>query len=94
MGKRCAVALVIITVGVFMSYFFVTYANADSVAQLRTDLKAIEGKVTEIYKHVDFVRKNIAWILGALGISIWGVIKLIGLYVKKRFGKEDAQLPW
>jgi hypothetical protein len=88
MGKRCTVALVIITVGVFMLYFFVTYANANSVAQLRTDLKAIEGKVTEIYKYVDFVRKNIAWILGALGISIWGVIKLIGLYVKKRFGKE------
>lgn len=88
MRKRCAIALVIIAVGLFMSYFFVTYANADSVVQLRTDLKAVEGKVTEIYKYVDFVRKNIAWILGALGLSIWGAIKFIGSYVKKRFEKE------
>ena len=88
MGKKCAVALVIIAIGFFISYFFVAYANADSVAQLRTDLKSVEGKVTEIYRYVDFVRKNIAWILGALGLSIWGTIKLIGVYVKKRFEKE------
>jgi len=85
--KRVGVVIVIIA-GFFMSYFFVVHANADTVAQLRTDLKTVEGKVAEIYRYVGFVKKNIGWILGALGLSVWGAIKLIGVYVKRRFEKE------
>ncbi len=89
MRKKCAIVLVIIAAGFFViSNFSVTYANADSVVQLRADLTSVDGKIIEIYKYIDFVKKYFTWILGIFGISIWGVIKLIGLYVKKRFEKE------
>ena len=89
MRKKCAIVLVIIAAGLFTaSCFSVTYANADSIAQLRTDLTSAEGKITEIHKYIAFVKKYFAWILGIFGISTWGAIKLIGLYVKKRFKKE------
>lgn len=89
MKKKYVVSLVIIAAGFFMiSNFSETYANADSIAKLRTDLTSVEGKVTELYKYIDFVKRNIIWILGFFSLSIWGTIKFIGLYVKKRFEKE------
>ncbi len=89
MKKKYVVSLVIIAAGFFMmSNLSETYANADSIAKLRTDLTSVEGKVTELYKYIDFTKRNIIWILGFFSLSIWGAIKFIGLYVKKRFEKE------
>lgn len=89
MRKKYVIVLVIIAAGFFItSNFPVTYANADNITQLRTDLTSVEGKVTELYKYIDFVKEYFAWILGFFGLSIWGAIKLIGMYVKKRFEKE------
>ena len=89
MRKKYAVVLVIIAAGFFIiSNFPVTYANADSIVQLRTDLTFVEGKVAEISKCINLVKKYLAGILVFFGVSIWGAIKLIGLYVKKRFEKE------
>lgn len=89
MRKNYAIVWSIITTGLFMALCLsVTYASADSIAQLRMDLTSVEGKITGFYKYIDFVKKNFAGILGFFGLSIWGSIKLIGLYVKKRFEKE------
>lgn len=89
MRKKYVIMLIAIVIGFFIiSNFPVTCANADSVAQLRTDLRSIENKVTEIHAYIDFVKKHILWILGVFGLSVWGAIKLIGLNVKKRFEKE------
>lgn len=89
MRKNYAIVRSVITTGLFMALCLsVTYVSADSIAQLRTDLTSVEGKITEFYNYIDFVKRNFAWILGFFGLSIWSSIKLIGLYVKKRFEKE------
>lgn len=76
MKRRCTIAIIIALVGIFIAYFFVAYANADSVTQLRTDLKSVEGKVTEIYKYIDFVKKyfiKVLWEYWAFSVSLIGV---------------------
>lgn len=89
MRKKYAVVFVIIVAGFFIiSNFPETYASADSIAKLRTDLTSVEGKVVEFYKYIDFVKKYFGGLLGFLGLTIFGVIKFIGFYVKKRFEKE------
>lgn len=89
MKKNCAIVLGIIVASFFIiSNFPVTYASDDNIAQLRTDLTSVEGKVSELSKYINFVKKYFAGILVFFGLSIWGTIKLIGLYVKKRFEKE------
>lgn len=72
----------------FISNLHVTYADNNSITKLQTDLTSVENKVTEIYTYIDFIKKNILWILGIFGLSVYGAIKILGLYVKKRFVKE------
>ena len=71
-----------------LSNLHVTYADNDSITKLRTDLTSVESKVTEIYKCLNFFKKHLTGILVFFGLSIWGTIKLIGLYVKKRLERE------
>ncbi len=89
MRKKHTIVLVIILASFFIiSNFPETYANADSIAKLRADVTSVEDKVAAFYKYIDFVKKYFVGLLAFFGLTIFGVIKLIGLYVKKRFKKE------
>jgi len=89
MRKKYNIVLVIILASFFtISNFTETYAYADSVAKLRTDLTSVENKVADFYKYIDFVKKYYVLIFGFFGLTIFSVIKYIGYHVKKRFKKE------
>ncbi len=88
MKKRCAIILIVMAGFFVLSNLPVTYADNDSITKLRTDLTSVESKVREIYKCLNFFKKHFTEILVFFGLSIWGMIKLIGLYVKKRLKRE------